>query len=40
MADEMNSIPPRVGSLEMEVHTVRHRLSVLEGLNINVTQPV
>lgn len=30
MADEMNSIPPRVGSLEMEVHTVRHRLSVLE----------
>ena len=30
MADEMNSIPPRVGSLEIEVHTVRHRLSVLE----------
>ena len=30
MADEMNSIPPRVGSLEMEVHTVKHRLEALE----------
>ena len=30
MHDDMSSIPPRVGSLEMEVHTVRHRLSVLE----------
>jgi len=30
MADEMNSIPPRVGSIEMDVHTVKHRLSVLE----------
>lgn len=30
MADDMISIPPRVGSLEMEVHTVRHRLTVLE----------
>lgn len=30
MADEMNSIPPRVGALEMEVHTVRHRLNALE----------
>ncbi|UNY40226.1 hypothetical protein KLEP174_gp30 [Pseudomonas phage vB_PcuM_ KLEP17-4] len=30
MADDMSSIPPRVGALEMEAHTVRHRLSVLE----------
>ena len=30
MADEMSSIPPRVGALEMEVHTVRHRLTALE----------
>lgn len=30
MADDMNSIPPRVGSLEMDVHTVKHRLTVLE----------
>jgi hypothetical protein len=30
MHDDMSSIPPRVGSLEMEVHTVRHRLTVLE----------
>lgn len=30
MADDMSSIPPRVGSLEMEVHTVKHRLSALE----------
>ena len=30
MADDMSSIPPRVGALEMEVHTVRHRLNVLE----------
>ena len=26
----MSSIPPRVGSLEMEVHTIRHRLAALE----------
>lgn len=30
MTEEMGSIPPRVGSLEMEVHTVKHRLTVLE----------
>lgn len=30
MADDMNSIPPRVGSLEMEVHTVKHRITMLE----------
>lgn len=30
MAENMSSIPPRVGALEMEAHTVRHRLSVLE----------
>jgi hypothetical protein len=30
MADDMSSIPPRVGSLEMEVHTVKHRLAALE----------
>ena len=30
MADDMSSIPPRVGSLEMEVHTVKHRITVLE----------
>lgn len=30
MADDMSSIPPRVGGLEMEVHTVKHRLTMLE----------
>jgi hypothetical protein len=30
MADDISGIPPRVGSLEMEVHTIRHRLTVLE----------
>lgn len=30
MTDQMSSIPPRVGSLEMEIHTVKHRVSVLE----------
>jgi hypothetical protein len=30
MADDMSSIPPRVGSLEMEVHTVKHRITMLE----------
>lgn len=30
MADDMSSIPPRVNSLEMEVHTVKHRLSAME----------
>ena len=30
MDDSMTSLPPRVGALEMEVHTVKHRLSMLE----------
>lgn len=30
MADDMNSIPPRVGALEMDVHAVKHRISALE----------
>ena len=30
MADDMSSIPPRVGGLETEMHTVKHRLSELE----------
>ena len=30
MADDMSSIPPRVGALETEVHTVKYRLSQLE----------
>ena len=30
MADDMSSIPPRVGSLETEVHTVKYRLAALE----------
>lgn len=30
MSDDMSSIPPRVGSLEMEVHTVKHRITMLE----------
>lgn len=30
MADDMNSIPPRVGALETEVHTVKYRLMQLE----------
>jgi hypothetical protein len=33
MADEMSSIPPRVGSLEMELHTVKHRLASLEDVH-------
>lgn len=30
MADEMNSIPPRVNTLEQGLHTLHHRVSVLE----------
>jgi hypothetical protein len=30
MADEMSSIPPRVNSLEQGMHTLAHRVSVLE----------
>jgi len=30
MADEMNSLPPRLGHVEMELHTVKHRLKSLE----------
>ena len=30
MHDDMTSIPPRTGALEMEVHTVKHRLTMLE----------
>lgn len=30
MPEEMSSIPPRLGALEMEVHTVKHRIAVLE----------
>lgn len=33
MHDDMTSIPPRVGALEMEVHTVRHRLTALEDVH-------
>jgi len=40
MADEMNSIPPRVGSLEMEVHTVRHRITVLEDTHKDIPHRV
>ena len=38
MADEMNSIPPRVGSLEMDVHTVKYRLDVLEETHRDLPQ--
>jgi len=30
MADDINSEPLRIGALEMEVHTVKHRLASLE----------
>ena len=30
MADDMNSIPPRVNTLEQGMHTIAHRVSVLE----------
>lgn len=30
MPDEMGTIPPRVNSLEREVHTLTHRLTVIE----------
>lgn len=30
MADDMGSIPPRVGALETEIHTVKYRLLMLE----------
>jgi hypothetical protein len=30
MADEMSSIPPRVNTLEQGMHTLAHRVSVLE----------
>lgn len=30
MADEMSSIPPRVGDLEKEVHTIKHRIGEWE----------
>lgn len=30
MADEMNTIPPRVNTLEQGMHTLAHRVSALE----------
>jgi chromosome segregation ATPase len=33
MADEMNTIPPRLNELEREVHTVKHRLKELEDVH-------
>jgi chromosome segregation ATPase len=30
MADDMTSIPPRVNEVEKEVHTLRHRIAVIE----------
>jgi hypothetical protein len=30
MADEMTSIPPRVGTLEQGLHTLTHRINALE----------
>ena len=33
MADDMNSAPMRIGALEMEVHTVKHRLASLEDVH-------
>lgn len=30
MVEEMNTIPPRVNTLEREVHTLTHRLTVIE----------
>lgn len=30
MADDMTSIPPRVNSLEQGMHTIAHRVTVLE----------
>lgn len=30
MADDMSTIPPRVNTLEREVHTLTHRLTVVE----------
>lgn len=30
MVEEMNTIPPRVNTLEREVHTLTHRLNVME----------
>jgi hypothetical protein len=30
MADDMSSIPPRVNTLEMEIHTIKHRLNSVE----------
>lgn len=38
VTEEMGSIPPRVGALEMEVHTVKHRLSALEDTHRDIPQ--
>jgi hypothetical protein len=36
MADEMSSIPPRVGDLEKEVHTLKHRLGDMESVHRDI----
>lgn len=38
MADDMGSIPPRVGALETEVHTVKYRLTLLEETHREIPQ--
>lgn len=38
MADEMSSIPPRVGALEQTIHTLHHRVTVLEDTNRDMPQ--
>ena len=30
MADDMSAIPPRVNEVEREVHTIKHRLTMIE----------
>lgn len=40
MADDMSSIPPRVGALETELHTAKYRLSVLEDTHKDIPHRV
>lgn len=36
MADDTSSMHPRLGSLEMEVHTIKHRLGDMESVHRDI----
>lgn len=38
MADEMNTIPPRLNELEREVHTAKYRLEELKDVHLRLSK--